>query len=88
MFSRHLVDMIGKLDENYGIGMFEDDDYSVAASRAGFDLILPEDVFIHHFGSVSFKKLEDEKHRMLFEKNKTYFESKWHTSWHMHHYRK
>lgn len=87
MFSRHLVDMIGKLDENYGIGMFEDDDYSVAASRAGFDLILPEDVFIHHFGSVSFKKLEDEKHRMLFEKNKAYFERKWHTSWHMHHYR-
>lgn len=87
MFSRHMVDLIGMLDENYGIGMFEDDDYSVAASRAGFELILPEDVFIHHFGSVSFKKLEDEKHRKLFEKNKAYFEQKWGTAWHMHHYR-
>lgn len=87
MFSRHLVDVIGKLDENYGIGMFEDDDYSLAASRAGFDLILPEDVFIHHFGSVSFKKIEAETHRDLFEKNKAYFEQKWHTAWRMHHYR-
>lgn len=87
MFSRRMVDLIGKLDENYGIGMFEDDDYSVAANRAGFELVLPEDVFIHHFGSVSFKKLEDEKHRKLFEQNKAYFERKWNTTWHMHHYR-
>lgn len=87
MFSRRLVDKIGKLDENYGIGMFEDDDYSFAAKAAGFELILPEDVFIHHFGSVSFKKLQDETHRKLFEKNKAYFEKKWNTTWKIHHYR-
>lgn len=87
MFSRKLVNRIGKLDENYGIGMFEDDDYSYAAKSAGFELVLPEDVFIHHFGSVSFKKLQDEKHRELFERNKAYFEEKWNTEWHRHHYR-
>jgi len=87
MFPHKLVDKIGKLDENYGIGMFEDDDYSVAAERAGYELILPEDVFIHHFGSVSFKKLQDETHRKLFEKNKAYFEKKWNTAWKIHHYR-
>ena len=88
MFSRALTEKIGLLDEHYGIGMFEDDDYSVAAERAGYDLILPEDVFIHHFGSVSFKKLEDATYRKTFEANKAYFEKKWDTTWHMHHYRK
>ena len=88
MFSRKLTEEIGLLDENYGIGMFEDDDYSVAAQRAGYELILPEDVFIHHFGSVSFKKLEDATYRKVFDANKAYFEKKWDTTWHMHHYRK
>ncbi|MBO4939194.1 MAG: glycosyltransferase [Oscillospiraceae bacterium] len=88
MFSRELTQKIGLLDENYGIGMFEDDDYSVAAERAGYELILPEDVFIHHFGSVSFKKLEDATYRKTFEANKAYFEKKWDTTWQMHHYRK
>ena len=85
MFRRSLVKIIGKLDENYGIGMFEDDDYSYAAKNAGFDLILPEDVFIHHFGSASFKKLESETHRKIYEENKAYFEKKWNTTWRIHH---
>lgn len=87
MFSREVTEKVGLLDENYGIGMFEDDDYSVAIERAGCKLILPEDVFIHHFGSVSFKKLEDATYRKTFEANKAYFEKKWNTTWHMHHYR-
>lgn len=87
MFSRKLTEEIGLLDENYGIGMFEDDDYSVATQNAGYDLILPEDVFIHHFGSVSFKKLQNATYRKVFETNKAYFEKKWNREWHMHHYR-
>ena len=87
MLSRELIEKIGMLDENYGIGMFEDDDYSVAAERAGYKLILPEDVFIHHFGSVSFKNLEDETYRKIFEENKAYFEKKWNTKWKMHYTR-
>lgn len=87
MFSRKLTEEIGLLDENYGVGMFEDDDYSVAAERAGYELILPEDVFIHHFGSVSFKKLQDATYRKIFEANKAYFENKWNKKWQMHHYR-
>ena len=87
MFSRALVSKIGLLDEHYGMGMFEDDDYSTAAIRAGYELIVPEDVFIHHFGSVSFKKLEDATYKQLFERNKAYFEQKWGTIWMMHHAR-
>lgn len=87
MLSRELIDEVGLLDEGYGIGMFEDDDYSTAASKAGFTLVLAEDVFIHHFGSVSFKKLEDETYRKTFLKNQAYFEKKWNVKWKMHHYR-
>ena len=88
MFSRTLVSRIGKLDENYGIGMFEDDDYSYAAKQAGFELVLAEDVFIHHFGSVSFKKLQEKTYQKVFENNRAYFEQKWNTTWKMHHGRR
>lgn len=87
MFPRKLTDEIGLLDEHYGIGMFEDDDYSIAAQRAGYENLLVEDVFIHHFGSVSFKKLENAEYRKIFDANRSYFENKWNVKWKMHHYR-
>ena len=87
MFPRKLTDEIGLLDEHYGIGMFEDDDYSIAAQRAGYENLLLEDVFIHHFGSVSFKKLENAEYRKIFDANRSYFENKWDVKWKMHHYR-
>ncbi len=43
--------------------------------------------FIHHFGSVSFKKLEDETYRKLFEQNKAYYEQKWGEKWRKPEYR-
>ena len=88
MFSRALLEKIGPLDENYGVGMFEDDDYCTAARKARYDIVLAEDVFVHHYGSVSFNKLEDETYRLLFEKNKAYFEGKWGQKWQPHKYRK
>ncbi|MFQ8758608.1 MAG: glycosyltransferase family 2 protein [Intestinimonas sp.] len=87
MSPRKLTDEIGLLDEHYGIGMFEDDDYSIAAQRAGYENLLLEDVFIHHFGSVSFKKLENAEYRKIFDANRSYFENKWDVKWKMHHYR-
>jgi len=81
MISRKLYDQVGPLDEGYGIGMFEDDDYSTASQMAGFRNVLAEDVFIHHFGSVSFKKLEDETYMALHRKNRQYFEKKWRVKW-------
>ena len=79
-----MIDQCGVLDEQYGIGMFEDDDYAEAVKKAGFRLTVVEDAFIHHFESVSFKKLEDEKFKALYEANKAKFEQKWNTTWVMH----
>ena len=84
MISRAAYESIGPLDENYGIGMFEDDDYTMAAWRKGFEAIMAEDTFIHHCGSVSFNLLDDEYRMGIFNANRRYFENKWHCSWRMH----
>ena len=51
---RTLPEKIGLLDEKFGIGMFEDDDYCIRAKQAGFTLAVVEDCFVYHKGSVSF----------------------------------
>lgn len=86
-FEKALTEEIGLLDDNYEIGMFEDDDYSMAIQKKGYNISCCEDAFIHHFGSVSFKALEDKKYRAVFEKNKAYFESKWNEPFVPHKYR-
>jgi hypothetical protein len=42
---------IGGLDEQLGLGFFDDDDLAERARRAGFELAVAHDLFIHHFGS-------------------------------------
>lgn len=81
MFSKEYYKKAGPLDEKYGIGMFEDDDYSTAALKMGYRIVMAEDVFIHHYGTVSFKKLENEEYLKIFNANRKYFEKKWGTRW-------
>ncbi|ESS15152.1 putative teichuronic acid biosynthesis glycosyltransferase TuaH [Betaproteobacteria bacterium MOLA814] len=78
---RTLTEKIGYLDEKFGIGMFEDDDYCIRAKKAGFFLAVAEDCFVYHKGSVSFNKLSVEIYREQFEKNKTYFKEKHEIEW-------
>lgn len=54
LFHRDLMDAIGFLDERFGSGNFEDDDYCIRAALAGFRNAIAGDVFIHHHGSASF----------------------------------
>jgi GT2 family glycosyltransferase len=53
--SRAAIASVGGIDTRYGIGNFEDDDYCVRVRAAGYRIVVCEDAFIHHFGSVSFK---------------------------------
>ena len=87
MISRAFYEKAGPLDENYGVGMFEDDDYTMVARKLGYKVIMAEDVFIHHYGTASFKKLENAKYRKIFDANKAYYEKKWGVKWEMHHSR-
>jgi GT2 family glycosyltransferase/2-polyprenyl-3-methyl-5-hydroxy-6-metoxy-1,4-benzoquinol methylase/tetratricopeptide (TPR) repeat protein len=54
LMKRDVVVRVGLLDESFGLGNFEDDDYCLRARRAGFRLVIAGDVFIHHFGSRTF----------------------------------
>lgn len=85
-FRREILDKVGFLDEEFGIGMFEDDDYAQRIRQAGYRVICAEDVFVHHFGSASFSKLPSERYRQLFEKNRLIYEKKW-GKWIPHQYR-
>jgi len=84
---KSLFDEVGLLDEGFEIGMFEDDDFSLRVKNAGYKTICAEDVFVHHFGKASFKKLREQDYLSLFNKNKELFEKKWNTTWEPHKYR-
>ncbi|MDD2338034.1 MAG: glycosyltransferase, partial [Geobacteraceae bacterium] len=55
LFRRELVQRVGLLDERFGSGNFEDDDYCLRAALEGYRNLVAGDVFIHHHGSASFK---------------------------------
>ena len=54
LIKRAVIDRIGLLDEQFGLGNFEDDDYVRRAREAGFEAVIAREAFIHHFGSISF----------------------------------
>jgi len=76
MINRRLYDAIGGFDENFVGGNYEDDDYCLRASKAGFKIVVAENVFMHHYGSATFKsnKINYEK---SIEMNKEIFKKKW-----------
>lgn len=76
-----VTDQVGPLDERFGLGMFEDEDYARRMQQAGYRVICAEDVFVHHYGMASFSKLADAEYRELFERNKRLYEEKWGEPW-------
>ena len=83
---RAVYEKVGPLDEAFGIGFFEDDDYCRRVEQAGWTIACADDVFVHHELSASFNQLKQETRRALFEKNKMIYEEKWGT-WLPHTYR-
>lgn len=79
---RETYQAIGPLDERFGIGMFEDDDYTQRLKALDYRVICAADVFVHHFGQAAFKKLiKSGEYNPLFEENRRRFEAKWQTKW-------
>ena len=54
LFSKQLANEVGLLDETFGSGNFEDDDYCLRVELAGYRNFIAGDVFIHHYGSQTF----------------------------------
>ena len=78
---REVYEKVGPLDEQFGIGMFEDDDYAIRMRRAGYRLLCVDDVFIHHKGRASFSLLDSNSYDRAFAENRNRFEAKWNTEW-------
>jgi GT2 family glycosyltransferase len=79
---RETYDSIGPLDEQFGIGMFEDDDYTQRLKVAGFRIVCASDAFVHHVGQATFKELiKTGEYEKLFEENRRRFEAKWKAKW-------
>jgi GT2 family glycosyltransferase/glycosyltransferase involved in cell wall biosynthesis len=81
---RDVWQAIGPLDEEFEIGMFEDDDYSHRARLAGYRVVCAEDVFVHHVGQASFSRLAPAVYEAIWKRNQARFESKWGVRWTPH----
>jgi GT2 family glycosyltransferase/glycosyltransferase involved in cell wall biosynthesis len=81
---RSTLDEVGLLDERFGIGMFEDDDYARRVRERGYSNVCAEDVFVHHWGRASFARLDESYYQQLFEENRRKFEEKWAIKWEPH----
>ena len=76
LIKRAVIEAIGGMDDRYGMGNFEDDDFSLRASIAGFQSWIALDSFIHHFGNRTFvgEKID---YRSSLSKNWELFKEKW-----------
>jgi GT2 family glycosyltransferase/Flp pilus assembly protein TadD/MoaA/NifB/PqqE/SkfB family radical SAM enzyme len=76
LIKRAVVETIGGLDERYGLGNFEDDDFCIRAALANFESWIAEDCFVHHFGSRTFAGANIDYKNSL-QKNWEIFKKKW-----------
>jgi GT2 family glycosyltransferase/glycosyltransferase involved in cell wall biosynthesis len=76
---REAYEKVGEMDEQFGVGYFEDTDYCYRASLQGYELRCAHDAFVHHWQGASFRLLGVESHAHIYRRNQGLFESKWGT---------
>ena len=78
MFRKAVYDQLGLLDERFGIGTMEDDDYCHRAAMEGWIVVVAQDVYIHHAGHRTFQAMGLD-FDALAEHNREQFHQKWAT---------
>ena len=81
---REIVETVGLLDERFGLGFFEDNDYCIRVKKAGYKLVCLEDVFVYHSGSGSFTKHREIASELL-KKNEKVLEGKFNMTYRPRH---
>lgn len=76
MMTRELVEEVGELDERFFPGGYEDNDYCLRAQLKGYKLLIAGDIFVHHWGSATFKRSEFEPQQWGTRHRDTYY-AKW-----------
>ncbi|SDX16948.1 Glycosyltransferase, GT2 family [Marininema mesophilum] len=74
---RHVWKSVGEWDERFGLGTYEDDDYSYRIRQKGWRLIVAGDTYVHHFGNRSFHKRGYKEFSKILAQNRRYFLRKW-----------
>lgn len=76
LFRRELISEVGYLDEGYRIGNYEDEDWNIRIRLLDRKLAVAGDSFIHHYGSVSMKRLADQ-FEQTNDHNAKFYAAKW-----------
>ncbi|MGZ6971771.1 MAG: glycosyltransferase family 2 protein, partial [Thermoanaerobaculia bacterium] len=74
---RRVHEEVGPLDERFGIGLFEDDDYNRRVRDKGYTVRCARDAFVHHWQMASFRKMSQEAYFALYAENKRKYDEKW-----------
>lgn len=69
----NVLKKVGLFDEQFGLGMWEDNDYSLRLRKAGYKLYIVKESFIYHFGNQTIKDFDM---KQLFDENKKKFIAK------------
>jgi GT2 family glycosyltransferase/SAM-dependent methyltransferase/glycosyltransferase involved in cell wall biosynthesis len=77
IMSREVYQRVGELDERFGLGCFEDDDYCRRVRAAGYELRFARDAFVHHWQEASFRLLGLDAYLRQYHKNQRKYEEKW-----------
>ena len=75
LIKREVIDKIGLFDEVYGIGYFEEKDFSRRARRAGYICARAKASFVYHKDRASFDKIKEREE--IFKRNEAIYRKKW-----------
>lgn len=75
-FNTHIVKRVGTLDEQFNMGLFDDDDYCHRIKEAGYKIILRQDVYVHHYHRSTWIQ-HDFDYFKLLDENRAIFIKKW-----------
>lgn len=75
LMQRSLYLGLGGLDERFGLGNFEDDDFCLRAAQAGGRMVIDPAVWVAHDGHQTMRRLDLDA---LLAENQRRFEDKWH----------
>lgn len=75
VIKRELLEKIGFLSNDFGLGYFEDLDFSRRAQKLGYKSVKVLDSYVYHYGKRTFEKLKNRED--IIKDNKATFERKW-----------
>lgn len=57
LFKKDVFDKVGLLDEQFGSGLGDDDDYCLRLTKAGYKVVFVPGAFVHHHHRTTFKSV-------------------------------